>query len=61
MKSNAERRGRVFGRGELVGRPAVYCHHLSQEVRKGEVTKCLNEVKLVLSSQSTILDSELRE
>ena len=46
----AEYRGRVFGRGELVGCPAVYCHHLSQGVRKDEVAKCLNEVKLILAS-----------
>ena len=57
----ADYRGRVFGRGELAGCPAVYCHHLSQGVRKDEVAKCLNEVKLILANQTTVCGSELRD
>ena len=43
-------RGMVYGRGEVEGFPAVYCHHLSQGWAKDEVQTCLAEVKRIVNA-----------
>lgn len=43
-------RGMVFGRAEVEGCPAVYCHHLSQGWKKDEVQACLAEVKRIVDA-----------
>ena len=40
----------VYGRAELEGCPAVYCHHLSQGYSTVEVQKCLAEVKRLVDA-----------
>lgn len=40
----------VYGRMEIEGCPAVYCHHLSQGSAGAEVQKCLLELKRIVNA-----------
>ena len=46
-------RGMVFGRSEVEGCAAVYCHHLSQGWAREEVQECLAEVKRIVTTTSS--------
>ena len=43
----------VYGRAEIEGFPAVYCHHLSQGASADGVQKCLDEVNQLIARTST--------
>lgn len=40
----------VYGRMEIEGCPAIYCHHLSQGCADAEVQKCLLELKRIVNA-----------
>ena len=48
----------VYGRAEIEGFPAVYCHHLSQGASADGVQKCLAEVKLLVDAGGNAVDAD---
>ena len=50
VKRRGSDRHPVYGRAELEGFPAVYCHHLSRGASDSWVQKCLAEVKRLVDA-----------
>ena len=48
----------VYGRAEVEGFPAVYCHHLSQGASADGVQKCLAEVERLVDAGGNAVDAD---